>query len=54
MENIISTISFDVQLSQNEIEAIKRILSGNKVKFEVLKDAQLMVKIRVKVKDGRK
>lgn len=54
METIDSSIFFDVQLSKLEIEAIERILSGNKVKFEVLKDAQLMVKIRVEVKDGRK
>jgi len=51
MESVASTISFDVQLSKGEIAAIRRMLSGNEVKFEVLADAQILVKIKVEVQE---
>jgi len=40
------TLVLDVQLSGNERKAIERLLKDGKDKFEVLKQAQLAVKIR--------
>lgn len=50
MRSIVTEISFDVQLSDRELEAIRKLLSGSKEKFQVLKDARLTVRVAVKVK----
>lgn len=51
METVASFICFDVQLSKLEMDAIKRLLSGNDVKFEIAKEAQLQIKVLVAVKE---
>jgi len=50
VKSVTSKISFDVRISDEEIKAIEKMLSGNKVRFKVLEDAQLVVSIRVDVK----
>ena len=50
MKTVASIISFDVQLSHEEMVAIRKMLSGNRVNFEVLNDARLEVKVQVEVK----
>lgn len=53
MEYVVKEIGFQVGLSKDEIAAIRRMLSGNKLKFEVLSSAQIYVKIRVEVKEKK-
>jgi hypothetical protein len=48
MTSITEVVRIDVQLAKDEIEAIGRMFSG-KAKFEILKDAQLSVRVRVEV-----
>lgn len=54
METVASFVQFEVQLSKLEIEAIKRLLSGNKLEFEVAKEAILQIRVLVKVERGFK
>ena len=46
MDTFISTVCFDVALSEKERAIIHRLVGG-KNKFTVLKDAQIAVKIRI-------
>ncbi len=48
MDTFISTVCFDVALSEKERAIIRRLVGGGgKTKFTVLKDAQIAVKIRI-------
>lgn len=47
METYISKVHLPVQLSRKEIAAIRRMFSGSKVKFSILKEARLEVRIQV-------
>ncbi len=46
MDTFISTVCFDVALSEKERAIIHRLVGG-KTKFTVLRDAQIAVKIRI-------
>jgi hypothetical protein len=54
VRRVSSFVEFDIEISKQEIAAIRRILSGNKVKFDIEKKARLQVTVTVEVKEEPK
>jgi hypothetical protein len=53
VQTVAETIEFPVELSKEEREAIKKLISA-KTKFEIAKEAVLSVKMLVEVKNDRR
>ena len=50
MNTVTEIVYVPVRLEKNEMTAIARLWRGSKIKFEVLKDAELAVKLKVERK----
>jgi hypothetical protein len=47
--NTVTIVSIPIQLAKSEIAAIARLYRGTKAKFEILKYAELAIKVKVEV-----
>jgi hypothetical protein len=53
MNTVTEVVYVPVRLAKNEMTAIARLWRGGKAKFEVLKDAELAVKLKVEVPEKK-
>lgn len=51
MESIITKIALDVHLTKSERDAVRKLL--DRKGFEVLRDAQLIVKVEMKIEEKK-